>query len=757
MFRRKIFKTASPEEKTAPEESVRPAASFSIIDHPDMPFARHAASRWLLRLLPCAPVTGALLTLANWASGGALNLLPQQVTGLAREAARKYGRPSETVRDMLDDLEQLCCGPAEEFFNALPEYYGMLPQLPALLHRLVREALERVVAQEAPAPGRESARAWDRFRDLLLLDRPARQIAMLFYWMNFFGPVHRFFSEDADMSSMYGLRALDRMLDLPSGGSKRAVDDLIAVRLLMDNGRNALAFNMDFCAFWADGEDSRLPGLFRLPMTGEALPLEAFPLKKDEADMAVALLRAGARERPVNILLYGPAGSGKTACARALAEAAGCRVWTVPPEGYFQRDAALDLCTRLAAGEEKSCLIVDSADQFLDSEIFSGRETTDNAWLGTVLETPGRVIIWTVGDTSHMEPTIKRRFSYSLHLGVPDMAQRRRLWRELGVRVWGEGALADADADRLALRFELPAGIAATAAQRLSCPGMLPEGADSAARAAALEALLASHERLAGNGLPPRRKPAAARGYTLDGVCLAQGSGDVRSLLERCRGADARLCDGSLDAGACTFLFYGPPGTGKTALARHIADQLSRECVVVQAADLLDSYVGMTERNIAATFARAERNGAVLVVDEADSFIFSRDMAHHSWESTMVNQFLTSLESYRGFCICTTNRRESMDSAAMRRFTFKIGFTWAGPAQVLALFRAMLEPGCCRPLAPEEEARLLGLKRLVPGDFNTVRGQFAFAASPVEPGVLLDALSRELRTRLHGSGGSVGF
>ena len=141
-----------------------------------------------------------------------------------------------------------------------------------------------------------------------------------------------------------------------------------------------------------------------------------------------------------------------------------------------------------------------------------------------------------------------------------------------------------------------------------------------------------------------------------------------------------------LPPGCGAMLFYGPPGTGKSALAHHIARMLNRECLVRRASDLLNMYVGESEKNIARTFAEAERSGALLLIDEADSFIFSRDTALHNWEHTLVNEFLTSLERFRGLCVCTTNRRESMDAAAMRRFSFKVAFTHAGSAQCQALY-----------------------------------------------------------------------
>jgi SpoVK/Ycf46/Vps4 family AAA+-type ATPase len=116
--------------------------------------------------------------------------------------------------------------------------------------------------------------------------------------------------------------------------------------------------------------------------------------------------------------------------------------------------------------------------------------------------------------------------------------------------------------------------------------------------------------------------------------------------------------NGRVRPGAGTMLFYGPPGTGKTALARYIAEVLERECIVKPVSELQSMWVGETEKNIARAFQQAEADGAVLVFDGADSFIYTRDTAQQSWETSQVNEFLTCLEECRGFCICTTNRRE---------------------------------------------------------------------------------------------------
>ena len=83
-----------------------------------------------------------------------------------------------------------------------------------------------------------------------------------------------------------------------------------------------------------------------------------------------------------------------------------------------------------------------------------------------------------------------------------------------------------------------------------------------------------------------------------------------------------------------TLCFYGPPGTGKTALAEHLAAELRRPLMIRQASDLVSKFVGETEQNMAKMFAEAEAEQAVLLLDEADSFLRSRRLAERHYEVT---------------------------------------------------------------------------------------------------------------------------
>jgi len=221
---------------------------------------------------------------------------------------------------------------------------------------------------------------------------------------------------------------------------------------------------------------------------------------------------------------------------------------------------------------------------------------------------------------------------------------------------------------------------------------------------------------------------------------------DANTLLERLSVAGfGRLC------------FHGPPGTGKTALAAEIAKRMGKPLLLRQAADILGPYVGMTERNIAKAFEEAVRDDAVLVFDEADSFLQERRHADKGWQVTQVNQFLTSLERHDGVVVCTTNLMEGLDAAALRRFDFKVAFGCLDGVQARRMVGMVLEA-----LGREANVSGVGLARLdgaklVPGDFAVAlrRGVIDPERATVER--IVETVLEEARLRVPTGGWGIGF
>ena len=138
--------------------------------------------------------------------------------------------------------------------------------------------------------------------------------------------------------------------------------------------------------------------------------------------------------------------------------------------------------------------------------------------------------------------------------------------------------------------------------------------------------------------------------------------------------------------------------------------------MIRRASDLMSKYVGETEQQIAAMFARAEEDGAVLLLDEADSFMQSRQQAVRNYEVSEVNEMLQGMERFNGIFVCTTNLFDRLDEAALRRFSFKIRFMPLLPAQRESMFVDEALDGDASALDDAMRRELAALDGLTPGD-----------------------------------------
>lgn len=124
--------------------------------------------------------------------------------------------------------------------------------------------------------------------------------------------------------------------------------------------------------------------------------------------------------------------------------------------------------------------------------------------------------------------------------------------------------------------------------------------------------------------------------------------------------------------------FYGKPGTGKTMMAEAIAQYLGKKIYQVNYAELESKYVGETPKNIVEVFKQAQADGAVLVFDEADSFLGKRltnvsqspDYGVNITRSVM----LMEIEKYEGVVVFTTNLMSNYDEAFKRRIFTNVEF-----------------------------------------------------------------------------------
>lgn len=144
-------------------------------------------------------------------------------------------------------------------------------------------------------------------------------------------------------------------------------------------------------------------------------------------------------------------------------------------------------------------------------------------------------------------------------------------------------------------------------------------------------------------------------------------------------------------------LFYGAPGTGKTESAYQIARLLERDILSVRMEDLVDSHLGQTSKNIVALFDEINHlpsQNVVILFDELDSLAMDRINSKDLREMGRVTStFLKELEglSENILVICTTNLKDNLDTAMLRRFDALISFDRYSKEDLIEVSTAILQ------------------------------------------------------------------
>lgn len=420
-------------------------------------------------------------------------------------------------------------------------------------------------------------------------------------------------------------------------------------------------------------------------------------------DFALRLVQGALkrREKGVNILLHGIPGTGKTAFCQALATRLGAALHAVGETdddggepSRFERLQQLRLGQRLLREQRDSIILFDEMEDLfpgLDTGFFglAARRSGSKVHFNRLLEANPVPTLWTTNDISDCDPAFLRRITFTLELRTPPAAVRARIW------------------ERLAAQHEVPLSrdLCFELAQGLEDA---PALAQSALRATRIARGDAEDVKLAATAMSRAVRgghtPLTASGGVRFEPELANADHDLSLITDRF------ISRGPTGIGG--LCLSGPPGTGKSAFARYLADRMHMPVLERRASDLLDRYVGGSERNIAAAFAEARDTRAFLVFDEADSLLGARDGATHRWEISQVNEMLTWMESHPLPFACTANLVDQLDPATARRFSLRIEFRPLSPDQLDACFHRFFG---IAPPAPVE-----GLDLLTPGDFAVV-------------------------------------
>lgn len=477
--------------------------------------------------------------------------------------------------------------------------------------------------------------------------------------------------------------------------------------------------------------------------------LSSFTHLRDDLELLRRVMAGALRGATtgVHVLLYGPPGTGKTELCRALAEDLGATLFEIAVEGRDGdpmtgglRSTAFRVCQHALARRPKTLVLFDEIE-----DVFAGRRSfrhygpgprhdgygpdVEKGWMNQLLEKSTVPSFWVTNTLDSLDPAFVRRFDLIVALPEPPVSARRQMAR----RHLAGLPVDEAFLDKLAHDERItPATLAAL--RRVAELG----GTDGDLEGRLWRALSQRQRALQHKHLPRR----SVSPLPWDSRFL-QTDPDIAPLVDAlARRPSARV------------LLHGPPGTGKTEVAHELARRAALPLLVRSASDLLSKWVGDTEANLAKMFQEATDTGAVLLLDEADSFFRDRAHERHGYEVSLVNELLTQLERFEGLFLCATNLVDDLDRAAFRRFDLKVAFAPLTSSQRLLL----LEEALGAPIeAPALRRRVMALHGLTPGDLAALLRRQRILGRPPQLEEWLSALEADLRLKAKERGPRVGF
>lgn len=522
-----------------------------------------------------------------------------------------------------------------------------------------------------------------------------------------------------DLNNIQATKAISKILNLRFGDVQKAFrkDGIFAKTSIvkLENNVHNLKFKIDvinnnfMCDLFVKCEsmDEIFESAIK-PCSKTNLTTKNYPHIKEDVKILLSFLKnaVSKKQKGVNVLLYGSAGTGKTELSKVIASELNLKLYEVAYDdgyGYATEDRRLrSYCLAqnvLSAGS--NLLMYDEAEDIFNTNNDEKRQY-GKAFINRSLETNYLPTIWITNNILDMDEAVVRRFNLAIEIGIPTEDVRAKI-----IKKYSENLIDNKLVKKLAKnRFVAPALISNASA--------VVSNLNTKDKNKAFERVISNTLKAQGyDEIEKDEKPSADLPSSYD-PNFVNSDCDLNELIQGIKESkSARIC------------LYGVPGTGKSAYTKFIAKSLKKSIIIKKGSDLLSMFVGGTEQNIALAFKEAKDKKAVLVFDEVDSFLQDRSMAARSWEVTQVNEMLVQMESFEGIFIATTNLIDNLDKACLRRFDLKLEFGYLLPEQARNLFKK--ECALLKVKFDENASKKVSnLGLLAPGDFASVRRQAKF-------------------------------
>lgn len=420
------------------------------------------------------------------------------------------------------------------------------------------------------------------------------------------------------------------------------------------------------------------------------LEIADFSYMKEKLDM---LLNYCKNAKNPSVFLYGKPGVGKNEIAALIAKELHKDLWeihNINNQGEIEKDR-LEQFIRAQSmlNADKSVILLDECEEFFPSLYpkYNEDKASKNT-LNKVLESVKIPSIF-LSNSADIDPAFLRRFDIVLEIKTPSKEKKQTIIEKAlkSQRIQLDSMIISQISESSLSQGVLLSAckVAKTLAKHKLSSFEKKDSKDRVRKSQiitdSLIQVLNEHLKLQGQKLIATSKPKSL----LYDMSLINASVDMKSLCEKIKNVCGAK-DSSDSAQGIRILAHGMAGSGKSEFAKALAKELNRPIMLKRASDLLSMWVGESEQNIAQAFSEAEKKGAILVLDEVDSFLQDRSEAERSWEISQVNEMLTQMENFEGIFIATTNFMTNLDKASIRRFDMKVEFKPLDSAKFIKAF-----------------------------------------------------------------------
>ncbi len=650
------------------------------IDQTDL-FVKHKAANWLLGVMSKYPtIEEETIDLVIW------------LTSYNDKCTNKWLENS--LQNKLPDFIDLRSNPGKVRFDdeqmVMSSYKEMNKREKIIFTEATVVAVEDVIAGTMPSLQCPMSVNLQKMADTFGLCPEEVDAGLFLALKEEWTPIERFFDTHLSCDRISGRRFFEAALGVTQREFHKVLNGKLIKIGIIDNQHSWLTMDSDFMPLFLDPSDDYATANLQRKVQKADLSFTELDIPEKEVSNISILLKS-TDDRPVHILVYGPPGTGKSTFARGLARKL-CKdsveVMGFERPSVKHRQAALEACMHMTANETDRIVVVDEADHLLSqgiSAMVSG-SAADKTWVNSVLERPKSRCIWVVNQTSDIHPAIKRRFTYSLEMGLPKKESREKIiFRVLRKH-------------KIKSHFNA-AQISELAENYLVSPGNIEQAASTASlwSSSKVECIrvfkdsLNSKLKLAGAPVPKiKLESKVSIPFMSKGLNISMPFDRLIKMTTRY--SNKWKNDPTAVLPAMNLLFHGVPGTGKTVLAKQLAKELDRPLLIIRGSDVLDKYFGETEKKIVQVFNEARQKEGILLLDEIDSLLADRTRAVRSWEVSQVNELLTQMEHGPAIMIAATNNIQKIDKASMRRFLSRVEFSPLQSAQVIDVYNKIFQP-----------------------------------------------------------------